>query len=290
MSNAFNINISPNDYVNIMFIMMGPGSPGSYAVDNKDGTFTGGSNTYIGIKNTFNISFGNDALQIPSTSPDNKILYVLSHPIATDYMLKKMMYMMMYIISNYGKQKTINLYSLAQIKLTSKYVTGSDATYDTLIKSYNELQFNDTNRTDDATFNLILKVGIYQRYLVVSNPSKYSEPYEPDKLKDINLVNDAKIYLDLYKIIDNDISKFCANLYVTGPTVNSRFKFLDCASNPNLSPDVPKSIDDVANFYNQYGMQIGIGCCICCCLIIICAIIVIMTMNSATKKYRRSRR
>lgn len=196
---------------------------------------------------------------------------------------------MIYIISNYGKQKTINLYSLAQIKFTSNYVTGSDATYDTLVTSYNSSQINYTNKNEDAKFDIIIKIGIYQRYLVLSNPSKYTELSEQDKLKDKNFGNDAKIYLNLYKIMDNDISNLCINLYVTGPTVNSRFKLLDCASNPNLSPNVPKLTDDVANFYNQYGMQIGIGCCICCCLIIICAVIAIMTIGSSTKKNRRRR-
>jgi hypothetical protein len=79
--------------------------PDTGIVDNKDGTFTYDSKIYIGIKNTFNIQSPFEFLQIPSISPDNKILYVLSYPTVTDYMLKKMMYMMIYIISNYGKQK-----------------------------------------------------------------------------------------------------------------------------------------------------------------------------------------
>lgn len=71
------INELPSEYANMIFLMMGPypmAIPDTGIVDNKDGTFTYDSKIYIGIKNTFNIQSPFEFLQIPSISPDNKIL------------------------------------------------------------------------------------------------------------------------------------------------------------------------------------------------------------------------
>jgi len=247
--------------------------------DNKDGTFmcTIGDDKVlcIGIKNTYNLITSNSPTQIPMMSSDNKI-FVRYNNTMSGLNLKMILYYVIYLITKkVSFYDEINFYKISYLNC------------------WIENQSIMKNITDENAQK------IYAIYLYTSNPDKYCLQ---DNYCDKNLIGNNKywtnyknLFLSMYELMNtntNVLTNFCVNIDVTGSTINNNLKFLDCASNPTLDPNITIASDDsVENFYNKYGLQIGIGCGIFIfIIIIICIVVIVSSGSSATKLMRRRKR